>query len=35
MLYYDIETETYKAFEPSSDKEQAQACSVTNPLIVD
>lgn len=35
MLYYDIESEEYKAYEPSSDKEQAQACSVTNPLIIE
>lgn len=35
MLYYDIETQTYKAYEPASDKEQAEACSVINPLNID
>lgn len=35
MLYYDIESEEFKAYEPASDKEQAQACSVINPLIIE
>lgn len=28
MLYYDVEKDEFKAYEPATDEEQADACSV-------